>query len=143
MYISSRDIKFFQNIQEELMGNFRQQEISYVIAQNINSMDEDDDIYHEVTKSEIMFSKPIKLMAYVKTNTPEYEVKEFGGRYKNTIEVLLHKEYLDDMGLNVVEGQFFIWGENIYQILMQTGREQQIWGQPETQVYRRFICALK
>lgn len=143
MFISTNDIKFFDNIQKELMSNFRQQEIEYLTVDNIEQYDEDEDIYHELPKEEIIWSNPIKLYGYIKTNTPEYTVDLFGGRYKNSIVVMIHKTYLIDMNIEIKDGEFFRWDNNLFQIMHQTGKEVQVWGQPDLNVYHKFICALK
>lgn len=142
-YVTEKDLKLFNSIQEELMTNFRQQEIDYVTVSNLQSEDLDDDIYGEITKEDIVFSDPITIHAYVQQNAPEIQTNELGIKYKNSIVVFVHKTYLEDMALQIIEGQFFRWNENIYQILQQTGQQVQIWGNPDWQVYRRFICVLK
>lgn len=143
MFLSKNDIKFFNSAQEELMQNFRQQEIDYLTVDNLESFDEDENIYNEIEKEKLIFSDPITIYAYVQQNAPQFEVNEIGGKYKNSIVVFIHKSYLEDMNLEIKEGQWFRWYENLYQILHQTGRQVQIWGNPDWQVYRRFVCVQK
>jgi hypothetical protein len=142
-FISDKEINFFKNIQEELMSNIRQQIIEYLTVENLEGYDEDENIYNEYTKEEIVFADPVEIKAYVLTNTPKMTYSEYGGKYKNSIEVKIHTDYLDAMKIAVVAGQYFRWGGNLYQILQETGREKQVWGQPDIQIYRNFKAVIK
>ena len=68
---------------------------------------------------------------------------EYGGKYKNGIEVKIHTDTLDSLKLEIGVGQYFRWGGNMYQIMQETGREQQIWGQTDLSVYRKFNAEIK
>jgi len=131
MYVSDRDRHFFNNIQEELMDNFIQQELDYLTVENIANYDEDEDIYNETAKEDVIFANPVTLNAHIHTHQQEYTVQEFGGRYKNSITVMIHKNELEERELTISEGQYFRRDENLFQILREEGRADQIWGQPD------------
>jgi hypothetical protein len=106
-FVSKKEIRFFHNIQEELMTNFRQQTIEYLTVENLEGYEEDDNVYNEYTKEEIIFADPIEFKAYVATLTPEMTYKEFGGKYKNSINVKIHTDYLNNTEIEVTVGQYF------------------------------------
>jgi len=126
MLVSEKDIKFIRSIQEELMSNFILQQVEYVTTKNIQSVDEYDDMYHEVPKEEIVFNDPILIDAYVHTKVPEYIIAEYGGRYLRSIVVMVHKNYESENGLGIEIGQFFNWNQIMYQIVQKTGEESQV-----------------
>ena len=144
MYVSERDLAFFKSIQEELMNNFRLQDIEYLSIKNIAmSVDDYDNIYNEVPKENIQFEDPISIKAYVIHHKREDTISEYGLRYKRTITVMIHKDYEVENGLNIGIGQFFRWDDHLYQILHQEGDDIQVWGNPEWQVYNKYFAALK
>jgi len=144
MFVSQKDIAFFKSIQEELMGNYRLQDIEYLSVKNLSkSIDEYDNIYNEIPKEDIQFNEPIIIKAFVIHHKRESAIAEYGLRYKRTITVMVHKDYEVENGLDIGLGQFFRWDDHLYQILHQEGDEIQVWGNPEWQVYNRYFAALK
>jgi hypothetical protein len=108
MYVSEKDIKFFKSIQEELMNNYRLQDIEYMPVKNIaTSMDEYSNIYGTIPKEDIQFEDPISLKAFVIHHKREATIQAYGLRYKRTITVMVHKDYEVENGLHIEIGQFF------------------------------------
>lgn len=144
MLISEKDIKFIHSIQEEVMSNMRLQQVDYITTKNILGFnDEYDNLYKEQPKEEIVFNDPITIDAFVHTKIPEYLVGEYGLRYLRTIIVMVHKNYELENGLEINIGQFFKWNDHLYQILLKTGEEVQIWGNPEWLVYSNYVAVMK
>ena len=107
MFVGTKDQRFFNRIQQEMMENFHQQSVDYLTVDNLANFDEDEDIYNEVAKRDIVWADPVPFNAYIQTHTPEFSVEEFGGRYTNQITVMIHTNDLREREVEIREGQYF------------------------------------
>ena len=130
-FISKREINFINDIGKELIKDVIGQKIFYYSISEIKSKIHD--VYEE--SPEKIFDAPIELECLVKYQEPEVRTNRFGSEKYFKIEAYIQSKDILDKGIEILEGDFFSYGEVLFEIT-QAPSTNVIFGQVE---HGRFI----
>jgi hypothetical protein len=126
LFITPREINFFSDITKEIFKDINGQKIYYYPISELKSSV--DSVYLE--SSTKVFDNPIEIEALVSSPTIETKITEFGPDQSYSIEVWMQYRDLVDKKINIVIGDFFSFGEVIYEITEMT-TTRNIYGRAE------------
>lgn len=131
LFISPREINFINDIAKELVKDVVGQKIYYFAINEIKSKVHD--VYEE--SPDKIFEKPIELECLVKYSPQEIVTNKFGSEEYYTIEAYIQVRDLIDKGIDLMEGDFFSYGDTFFEIV-KAPRTDTIFGQIE---HKSFI----
>lgn len=131
LFISPREISFINDIAKELVKDVVGQKIYYFAINEIKSHVHD--VYEE--SPEKIFETPIELECMVKYSPQEIITNKFGSEEYYTIEAYIQVRDLIDKGIDLMEGDFFTYGDTFFEIV-KAPRTDTIFGQIE---HKSFI----
>lgn len=131
LFISPREINFINDIAKELVKDVIGQKIYYFSISEIKSRAHD--VYEE--SPDKIFERPIELECLVKYSPQEIITNKFGSEEYYTIEAYIQVRDLIDKGIDLMEGDFFSYGDTFFEIV-KAPRTETIFGQIE---HKSFI----
>jgi hypothetical protein len=126
LFVSPREINFINDIAKELIKDVIGQKIYYFAINEIKSRVHD--VYEE--SPEKIFETPIELECLVKYFPQEITTNKFGSEEYYSIECYVQVRDLIDKQIDLVEGDFFSYGETFFDIV-KAPRSETIVGQIE------------
>jgi hypothetical protein len=131
LFISPREINFINDIAKELVKDVVGQKIYYFAINEIKSKVHD--VYEE--SPEKIFEAPIELECLVKYFPQEITTNKFGSEEYYSIECYIQVRDIIDKQIQLVEGDFFSYGDTFFEIV-KAPRTETIFGQIE---HKSFI----
>lgn len=129
IYIRAQEIDFFNDLADELTQKVTGQKIYFLgIDKETTVVDQ---LYGGAMKTN--FKEPIAVYALINIATWESEMEHGQIKEAPTIEVYLTKKNLGLIGFSTarsVMGQYFVWGERLYEILSCVSK-QLVFGEPD------------
>lgn len=137
LFVTPREIQFINDITKEFLKDINGQFIYYYPISIMKT--QVDPIYDEAIQK--VFLTPIKLD--VMAGQPDWETKfnVWGNEQVNKLEIYAHVRDLLDKGYTVEEGDFFLYGEGVFEILNAT-TVNNIFGQVEYDVGVKLTARL-
>jgi len=129
-FITQREINFINDLSKELIKDVIGQKIYYFPISEIKSRVHD--VYEE--SPDKVFENPIEIDCLVKYNPDEIRTNRFGSEAYYSIEVYVQSRDLLDKGIDILEGDFFSYGETFFEIVTAPESDT-IFGQIE---HKRF-----
>lgn len=130
LFVSPREINFINDIAKELIKDVIGQKIYYFAINEIKSRVHD--VYEE--SPEKIFETPIELECLVKYFPQEITTNKFGSEEYYSIECYIQVRDLIDKQIDLVEGDFFSYGETFFEIV-KAPRSETIFGQIENKSF--------
>lgn len=131
LFITPREINFINDIAKEIVKDVVGQKIYYFSINEIKSRAHD--VYEE--SPDKIFETPIELDCMVKYSPQEIITNKFGSEEYYTIEAYIQVRDLIDKGIDLMEGDFFSYGDTFFEIV-KAPRSDTIFGQIE---HKSFI----
>lgn len=131
LFVTPREINFINDIAKELVKDVVGQKIYYFAISEIKSQVHD--VYEE--SPDKIFETPIELECLVKYSPQEIVTNKFGSEEYYTVEAYIQVRDLIDKGIDLMEGDFFTYGETFFEIV-KAPRTDTIFGQIE---HKSFI----
>jgi hypothetical protein len=129
IFIRDQEIDFFNDLADEVVQKITGQKIYFLrIDKDTTIIDQ---LYQEAKK--LNFHEPIQVYGLVKIITWEDVMEQGQIKESPTVEFYLTKKNLAAIGFETarsVIGQYFIWGEKVYEILSCVSK-QLVWGEPD------------
>ena len=113
LFITEREINFINDIGKELVKDVIGQKIYYFPISETKSRIHD--VYEE--SSEKVFENPIEIDALVKYEPQDIRANLFGSEEYYTIEVYVQERDMLDKEINILEGDFFIYGQVFFEVI--------------------------
>lgn len=134
LFITSREIQFVNDITKEFIKDIVGQYIYYYPVSTLKS--DIHPIYEEAIEK--IFENPIKLE--VLAGQPDWETRmnQFGQEQSQKVEIYIQARDLIDKGFIVCEGDFFIYGDQPFEIVSALNINN-IFGQVEHDVGYKLI----
>ena len=130
-FITPREINFINDVAKELIKDVIGQKIYYFSISELKSNVHD--VYEE--SQDKIFENPIEIDCLVKYQPQDIATNRFGSEENSTIEAYIQSRDLLDKGIEVLEGDFFSYGELFFEIIKAPDTDT-IFGQVE---HERFI----
>lgn len=116
LFITQRERNFFSDIAKEVIKDIVGQNIKYYPISELKTKMHG--IYHE--SPEKVFDSPIEIDALVSSPTIETKITEFGPDQLFSIEAWVQYRDMIDKKINIVIGDFFSYGEVMYEVTEMT-----------------------
>lgn len=113
LFITSREIQYFNDIAKEIIKDIVGQQIIYWPVSTLKTKVHP--VYNEAVKK--IFENPIRVDALVGQPNWETKMNQFGAEQDNKLEVFIQARDLAQKGLEVSEGDYFTYGEQSYEIV--------------------------
>ena len=113
LFITPREINFINDIAKEIVKDVIGQKVYYFPISEIKSQVHD--IYEEAPEK--IFENPIEINCLVKYQPQDVKANVFGFEETYGIEVYVQKRDLLDKGIDMLEGDFFSYGETFFEII--------------------------
>ena len=126
LFIGQREIDFINDISKEIVKDVVGQKIYYFPISKVKSKVHD--VYEESVNK--VFDNPIEIEALVEYKPQEIRTNRFGSEEYYTIEVYIQKKDLNDKGIQILEGDFFSYGEVFFEVI-QVPDSNTIYGEIE------------
>jgi hypothetical protein len=130
LFLTPREINFMNDISKELVKDVIGQKIFLYQISEIKSKVHD--IYEE--SQDKIFDNPISLDCLVEFEPQTIKTDNFGSEEYSSIKVYVQSRDLLDKGINILEGDFFSYGELFFEIVTAPTAET-IYGQIEHDSY--------
>lgn len=126
LFITSREIAFINDITKEVIKDAVGQQIIYYPISTMKTQIHP--VYEEAIEK--IFENPIRLD--ILAGQPNFETKwnQFGNEQTNKFELFVQARDLLDKGITISEGDFFLYGDALYEILSYVNLKN-IYGQVE------------
>ena len=131
LFITPREMNFINDIAKEVIKDVIGQKIYLFQISEIKSKVHD--VYEE--SPDKVFETPIELDCLVKYNEQEIRTNRFGSEEYFTIEAYIQSRDLLDKGIEILEGDFFSYGNTFFEVIKAPSTDV-IFGQIE---HKRFI----
>lgn len=112
LFLTRREIEFINDITKEVVKDIVGQKITYWPISILKTKTHD--VYDEAINK--IFENPITIDALVSQPTWESRTNRFGYEQTNKFEVFIQSRDLIDKGVNVNTGDFFTYGDAVYEI---------------------------
>jgi len=112
LFITPREIDFIADIAKEITKDVIGDVIYYYKVRE--DISETHDIYEEAPEK--IFNAPIEIDARVQWNPKEVKTDRFGMEGIYTVEVYIHYRDMIDRGVKLLEGDYFSYGDNFFEI---------------------------
>ncbi len=113
LFITPREINFINDIAKELVKDVIGQKIYYFQISEIKSKVHD--VYEE--SPDKVFENPIEIDCLVKYEPDEIRTNRFGSESYFSIEIYIQTRDLLDKGIEVLEGDFFSYGQTFFEVI--------------------------
>jgi hypothetical protein len=113
LFITQREINFINDIAKEIVKDVIGQKIYYFSISEIKSKVHD--VYEEAPEK--IFENPIEINCLVKYQPQDIKANMFGFEETYGIEAYVQKRDLLDKGIEMLEGDFFSYGETFFEII--------------------------
>ena len=113
LFITQREIDFFNDISKEVIKDIVGQQIIYWPVSTLKTKIHP--VYNEAVKK--IFENPIKIDALVGQPNWETKMTVFGPEQVNKLEVYVQARDLLQKGIEVSEGDYFTYGQQAYEIV--------------------------
>lgn len=113
LFVTQREIDFFNDIGKEIIKDIGGQYITYWPISTLKTKIHP--VYNEAVKK--VFENPIRVDALVGQPTWETVMREFGPEQTNKLEVFIQARDLTTKNLELFEGDYFSYGEEVYEIV--------------------------
>ncbi len=130
IFITPREINFINDIAKEVVKDVIGQKIYYFPISEIKSKVHD--VYEE--SPDKVFENPIEIDCLVKYQPQEIRTNRFGSEEYFTIEAYIQSRDLLDKGIEILEGDFFSYGETFFEVITGPSSDV-IFGQIEHKKY--------
>ena len=130
IFITPREINFINDIAKEVVKDVIGQKIYYFPISEIKSKVHD--VYEE--SPDKVFENPIEIDCLVKYQPQEIRTNRFGSEEYFTIEAYVQSRDLLDKGIEILEGDFFSYGETFFEVITGPSSDV-IFGQIEHKKY--------
>jgi hypothetical protein len=130
IFITPREINFINDIAKEVVKDVIGQKIYYFPISEIKSKVHD--VYEE--SPDKVFENPIEIDCLVKYQPQEIRTNRFGSEEYFTIEAYIQSRDLLDKGIEILEGDFFSYGETFFEVITGPASDV-IFGQIEHKKY--------
>lgn len=131
LFITPREMNFINDIAKEVIKDVVGQKIYLFQISEIKSKVHD--VYEE--SPDKVFESPIELDCLVKYNEQEIRTNRFGSEEYYTIEAYIQSRDLLDKGIDILEGDFFSYGNTFFEVI-KAPLTNTIFGQIE---HKRFV----
>ena len=112
LFITPREIDFIADIAKEITKDVIGDVIYYYkVREDISEIH---DVYEEAPEK--IFNPPIEVDARVQWNPKEVKTDRFGHEGIYTTEVYVHYRDMIDRGIKILEGDYFSYGDNFFEI---------------------------
>lgn len=135
LFLSTKEIHFFNSLNKELIQKIVQQKIIYYSVSEEHT--QVNDLYKESINKTVYV--PVEINARVLYKEPEQSVGQFSIDTKYSIEVYFHMDELEQRKLIPREGDFLKFGTVVYEIQRLT-RPQITYGLIEQEVMTKAEC---
>lgn len=126
LFITPREIDFISDITKEVNKDIRGQKIYYYkVRVDLTKVH---DLYEEATDK--VFDPPVEIDCSVEWSPQEIRTNRFGTEEHYTMSAFLHYRDLLDREIEVLEGDYFSYGETFFEIT-QVIYQSTIYGQVE------------
>lgn len=130
LFVTPREINFINDIAKELVKDVIGQKIYYFSINEIKTRVHD--VYEEAADK--IFETPIEIECLVKYSPQEIRTNKFGSEEYYTIEAYIQVRDLIDKQIDLMEGDFFTYGDTFFEII-KAPRTDTIFGQIEHKSY--------
>ena len=113
LFITEREINLINDLAKEVVKDVIGQKVYYFAISEAKSRVHD--VYEEAQDK--IFENPIELDAIVKYEPQEIKTDRFGSEEYVSIEAYVQSRDLIDKGIEVLEGDFFSYGEVFFEII--------------------------
>ena len=113
LFITPREINFINDVAKELVKDVIGQKIYYFQISEIKSKVHD--VYEE--SPDKVFENPIEIDCLVKYEPDEIRTNRFGSESYFSIEIYIQTRDLLDKGIEVLEGDFFSYGQTFFEVI--------------------------
>jgi|SRR3990167_1875526 len=134
-FVTEKDLRFFYNINNELINDVIETEVTIFKVSIANS--DTKDIYGESVNKK--YYTGIRINCLIKSDTPLISVNEFGQNVKQGIIVAINREMMRQKGSYPEIGDVIEWQETIYEI-NNVQEDQKIAKRPGEEHTWSFIC---
>ncbi len=131
LFITQREINFINDVGKEIVKDVIGQKIYYFSINEVKTRIHD--VYEEATEK--VYENPVELDALVQYEPQDVRANFFGSEEYYAIEAYVQQRDLNDKGLDVVEGDFFSFGEVFFEVI-QAPDSNIIYGEVE---YKGFV----
>jgi hypothetical protein len=135
LFVTDKEINFFNSINKELIQRIVGQEITYFHVSVEKSVV--NDLYNE-SIDKVVYS-PVVINALVLYNPPEQTSTNFSMDTIYSIEVYIHNYELEERNIIPREGDFVKFGEVMYEAIKIT-KPQLTFGQIDNKVMYKLVC---
>lgn len=135
LFLSTKEIHFFNSLNKELIQKIVQQKIIYYSVSEEHT--QVNDLYKESINKTVYV--PVEINARVLYKEPEQTTGQFSIDTKYSIEVYFHMDELEQRKLIPREGDFLKFGTVVYEIQRLT-RPQITYGLIEQEVMTKAEC---
>jgi hypothetical protein len=112
LFITPREIDFIADIAKEITKDVIGDVIYYYkVREDISDVH---DVYEEAPEK--IFDAPVEIDARVQWNPKEVKTDRFGHEGIYTTEVYVHYRDMIDRGIKILEGDYFSYGDNFFEI---------------------------
>jgi len=112
LFITPREIDFISDIAKEITKDVIGDVIYYYKVRE--DISETHDIYEEAPEK--IFNAPIEIDARIQWNPKEVKTDRFGMEGIYNVEVYIHYRDMIDRGVKLLEGDYFSYGDNFFEI---------------------------
>ncbi len=137
LFITNKDVNFFNVIGKELIQDVVGQQITYYAVSS--ELTKTDDLYGEALKKTVYH--PVEINALVLYNNPSQNIDQFSMDTVYTIEVYFLIDELTERGIEPKVGDFVQFGSQFYEV-QQLTKPDLVYGQVENKVQARAICGV-
>jgi hypothetical protein len=134
LFITSREVQFINDITKEVIKDIVGQFIVYFPITTLKTRIHP--VYEEAVKK--IFENPIKLNVLAAQPKTTNKYFQFGMEQTTTLEVYVQARDLIDKGFTVNEGDFFVYGTQVYEVSNVTFLNN-IYGQVEYEVGYKIL----
>lgn len=137
LFISPREIALINDWTKEYLKDVVGQKIYYYAVSTMKTLVHD--VYNEAINK--VFENPIALTVHAAQPTWETKHNQFGMEQTSTVELFVQVRDLIDKGLTLAEGDFFTYGDAVYEVVSYL-QLNNIFGQEEYEVSYKMIGKL-
>ena len=130
LFVGQREVDFFADITKEIIKDVAGQKIYYYTVRD--DLSNIHDVYEE--SPEKIFDHPIEIECFVKYMAPATTTDRFGSEKYYTVEAYIQSRDLLDKGIEILEGDFFSYDDNLYEVLTFVNAGKNIFGLAEYNV---------
>ena len=137
LFITGKELQFFNSINKELIQRIIGQEITYYHVSIEKTVV--NELYNEAIEKVVY--QPVLLNALILYNAPEQTSTNFTVDTVYSIEVYMHIHELEERNIKPREGDFVKFGEVMYEVATLT-QPQITFGQIENMVMWKATCTI-